>query len=121
SASGYLNFGVKKGTITNISQWFKDNPFTVLYEEEPTIEVLSMSIQDKLNNLSSFAESNYVYTVFPDKSEILSPEVLEELTPTLHATFKGGGWYNRWKTEQDLIKQQEDIDNKTDQEVTDEI
>src|SRR5699024_2938119 len=107
---GYMKANHDKGT-----------PVTWVYQVEPTIETLSDDLQTKLNNIASFSKGNYVYTLQPDKSEILSPEVLEELTPTLHATFKGGGWYNRWKTEQDLIKQQEDIDNKTDQEITDEI
>src|SRR5699024_6529946 len=110
--------------LSAFKNWLGNNNTKVIYElANPTIETLDEELQDKLNNLRSFQDSNYVYTLFPewDKSEILSPEVLEELTPTLHATFKGGGWYNRWKTEQDLIKQQEDIDKKTDQEVTDEI
>src|SRR5699024_12237890 len=94
---------------------------TLVYQVANTIETLEQELQDKLNNIASFAKGNYVYTMQPDKSEILSPEVLEQLKPVIRATFKGGGWYNRWKTEQDLIKQQEDIDNKTDQEITDEI
>src|SRR5699024_10680237 len=117
-------FGKKASAVnsTDLKDFFKKDSVLVYYPTvEPTIETLPDDLQTKLNNISSFAKGNYVYTMQPDKSEILSPEVLEELTPTLHATFKGGGWYNRWKTEQDLIKQQEDIDNKTEQEVTDEI
>ena len=32
----------------------------------PLYENLSQEYQDKLNNLRSFKESNYVYTLFPD-------------------------------------------------------
>ena len=43
------------------------------------------------------------------------------MKPTLHATFKGGGWYSRWKTEDELEKHQRDLDNKTDIDVTNKI
>lgn len=54
----------------------------------PLYENLLQEYQDKLNNLRSFKESNYVYTLLPDKSNILSGN----LKPTLHATFKSIGW-----------------------------
>src|SRR5699024_5893332 len=101
-----------------IEQENQGTPVRVLYElRDYFTETLSQELQDKLNNIASFADSNYVYTIINDKTDILS----EQLKPVIKATFKGGGWYNRWKTEQDLIKHQEDIDNKTDQEITDEI
>ena len=123
TAGSYTNIWVQcaKTFASTVSELVGKNVGLQWELQTPTTETLSDELQTKLNNIASFSKGNYVYTLQPDKSEILSPEVLEELTPTLHATFKGGGWYNRWKTEQDLIKQQEDIDNKTDQEVTDEI
>src|SRR5699024_3017688 len=123
TAGGITNIWIQceKTFASKVSELISKN-VTLQWElQAPTTETLPEELQTELNNIASFSKGNYVYTLQPDKSEILSPEVLEELTPTLHATFKGGGWYNRWKTEQDLIKQQEDIDNKTDQEVTDEI
>src|SRR5699024_8631983 len=117
-----LTFAVEKDKFASLSiaqNWIKDNLIILYQKANPTIETLSDDLQTKLNNIASFAKGNYVYTLFPewDKSDILS----EQLKPVIRATFKGGGWYNRWKTEQDLIKQQEDIDKKTDQEITDEI
>lgn len=47
----------------------------------PVIEVLSAEYQNKLSNLRSFQDSNYLYTI-----------VAENLKPTLHATFKSIGW-----------------------------
>lgn len=66
-----------------------NSPTTLLYEKkEQLIETLGQELQDKLNNLRTFKDSNYVYTVLPDKSNILS----ENLKPTLRATFKSIGW-----------------------------
>src|SRR5699024_5413121 len=53
--------------------WLKDkyaegNPFTVLYEQDSNVETLSQSLQDKLNNLRSFEDSNYVYTVLSNEN-----------------------------------------------------
>src|SRR5699024_10880535 len=87
-----------KGTFsstTEVKKWLKSEkesgrPVTLLYvKNNPTIETLDQELQDKLNNLRSFQDSNYVYTIIKDKTDILS----ENLKPTLHATFKGGGWY----------------------------
>lgn len=67
----------------------KNSPVTVVYEKRSSEnEVLPQSLQDKLNNLRTFKDSNYIYTVLPDKSNILS----ENLKPTLHSTFKSIGW-----------------------------
>src|SRR5699024_4294663 len=83
---------------TDLKDFFKKDSVLVYYPTvEPTIETLPDDLQTKLNNISSFAKGNSAYTLFPDKSEILSPEVLEQLKPVIRATFKGGGWYNRWK------------------------
>lgn len=68
------------------------NPLTVQYHIESTVELLSQELQDKLNNLRSFENSNYVYAVINDKTDIL-PTVAENLKPTLHTTFKSKGWY----------------------------
>ena len=59
------------------------NPLTVQYHIEPAVEVLDQELQDKLNNLRSFVDSNYVYAIINDKTDIL---------PTLHAKFKSKGW-----------------------------
>lgn len=109
-------------TIVDFNQWLteqneKGNSINLVYEVEiPIIENLSQSDQDKLNNLRSFQDSNYVYTVLPNKTYTIS----ERLKPTLHATFKGGGWYNRWKTEDELRKHQAEIDDKADNASTEE-
>lgn len=81
----------------------KGIPFAIQYElESPTIETLPDDMQQKLNNIQSYKGSNYVYTVSPDKSDILSP--------TLHATFKSRGWYREfsneaWKVESEKAQQ----------------
>lgn len=101
-------------TAPKFLQWLdleksRNNPLTFVYQRySQEIETLDQELQDKLNNLRSFQDSNYVYTVFSDKSDIIS----EKLKPTLHATFKGGGWYSRWKTEDDLRKHQAEINDK---------
>ncbi|MDN6626278.1 MAG: tail fiber domain-containing protein, partial [Pisciglobus halotolerans] len=69
----------------------KGSPLTVNFlHATPKIETLSQEFQDKLNNIATFKDDNYVYTAL-DKSDILSPE--------LHATFKSSGWYDRFKLE----------------------
>ena len=103
------------GEFTN---WLSNNNVEIYYQlEKPTIEILDQELQDKLNNLRSFQDSNYVYTIINDKTDIIS----EKLKPTLHATFKGGGWYSRWKAEDEFEKQQGQIDSKADQESLDEV
>jgi len=57
--------------------------------DSPIYEVLPQELQDELNNLRSFQDSNYVYTIINNKTDILS----ENLKPTLHATFKKKQWY----------------------------
>lgn len=47
------------------------------------VENLSQEMQDKLNNLRSFQDSNYVYTISNT-----------DISPTLHTTFKSKGWYD---------------------------
>ena len=45
-------------------KWLETNPVEVLYVlSTPTIEILGQELQDKLNNLRSFQDSNYVYTL----------------------------------------------------------
>ena len=75
--------------VSKFRNWANINkPYFYYRLLTPTIEILDQELQDKLNNLRSFKDSNYVYTVLPDKSNILS----ENLKPTLHATFKSIGW-----------------------------
>ena len=71
---------------------------------------LPQSYQDKLNNIVSYKDSNYLYTIV-DKTNILPEYVRENLKPTLHATFKGGGWYARFKTEQGLNQTNKSVDS----------
>ena len=72
-----------------LRDWYNsNNPLTITYIlRDFTIEALPQSLQDKLNNLRSFQDSNYVYTVV-DKTDILSDYVIDNLKPTLHARFK---------------------------------
>ena len=66
------------------------NPLSVIYELEfPFTEILDQELQENLNNLRSFQDSNYVYTVLPDRNHYLS----ENLKPTLHAKFLYSNWY----------------------------
>ena len=71
-------------------------PVTIQYEtQESTIEVLDQELQDKLNNLRSFQDSNYIYTVINDKTDILS----ESLKPNLNVVFKSKGWKQKSATD----------------------
>lgn len=88
--------------------WLSENPVTFQGQlANPVMETLPQSLQDKLNNLRTFKDSNYLYTVLPDKSNILS----ENLKPTLHATFKSIAWANdfRYKFEQSKAMHATDI------------
>ena len=80
---------------SKISDWLeseknKGNPFTIQYiMRDPEIEILPQTLQDSLNNLRSFEDSNYVYTVLPNEDNYLS----DNLKPTLHAKFLYNNWY----------------------------
>ena len=64
--------------LNGLYDFFADNPLIVQFElETPTIEVLSEEYQNKLNNIPSFKNSNYIYTITDN-----------DLEPTLHARFK---------------------------------
>ena len=71
------------------NQHDKGTPVTWVYQTQPRTETLSQSLQDKLNNLRSFQDSNYVYTSLPNEDNYLS----ENLKPTLHAKFLYNNWY----------------------------
>ena len=71
------------------NQHDKETPVTWVYQTQPRTETLSQSLQDKLNNLRSFQDSNYVYTSLPNEDNYLS----ENLKPTLHAKFLYNNWY----------------------------
>lgn len=79
--------------INSFKQWLSNIytegvPLTTVYEvESPITETLDQELQDKLNNLRSFEDSNYIYTIL-DKTDILSDYVVDNLKPTLHARFK---------------------------------
>ena len=127
ASSGNLAISIKEewlestGGMEAFTKWVTDNRIDIQYAlKEPIIETLNQELQDKLNNIASYKVSNYIYTIV-DKTNILPEYVRENLKPTLHATFKGGGWYTRFKTEQEFIKAQEQIGNKADTEVIDNL
>lgn len=74
ASSIYLSFGFPKDYIedtssmtanqisVNAKDFFRNNSVVCQYAlETPTIETLDEELQDKLNNLRSFQDSNYVY------------------------------------------------------------
>lgn len=81
--------------LNKINNWLsnessKGTPVTLVYKSgKPHIEILDQALQDKLNNLRSFEDSNYVYTVLSNEDNYLS----ENLKPTLHAKFLYNNWY----------------------------
>ena len=83
---------VREDKISNWLQTQYDKGTPVVIEGvlvEPNTELLSDELQDKLNNLRSFEDSNYVYTVLPNEDNYLS----NNLKPTLHAKFLYNNWY----------------------------
>lgn len=87
-------------TNSEVTQFFKNTPLSILYDmHESEIEILPMSTQDKLNNLSSFAKSNYVYTVDDNN-----------LNPNLNVVFKSKGWKHKQITD----RLETDVSNKAD-------
>lgn len=42
----------------------------------------------------------------------MNKHIAEQLKPQIRCFFKGGGYYSRWKTEQELERQQADIDSR---------
>ena len=78
-----LSFG---GDVTKFKDWLKSEfnkgtPVTIQYEKTPTYEILSQELQTKLDNIPTFPEHNYVYTVANDN-----------LQPTLHVDYKKLSW-----------------------------
>lgn len=64
------------------SQYANGTPVTVQYQlATPTYETLSQELQTKLDNIPTFPEHNYVYTVTNDN-----------LQPTLHVDYKKLSW-----------------------------
>ena len=83
---------VRTDKISNWLQTQYDEGTPVVIEGvfvEPNTEILSDELQDKLNNLRSFEDSNYVYTVLPNENNTVS----DNLKPTLHAKFLYNNWY----------------------------
>lgn len=73
-----------------VNNWLALNPVSVVYQlANPVMETLPQSLQDKLNNLRTFKDSNYIYTVLPDENNNIS----NNLKPTLHAKFLYNNWY----------------------------
>src|SRR5699024_2657978 len=76
-------------TVEKAKTWFdeeasKGTPVVTNYQlETPIIKTLSEELQDKLNNLRSFQDSNYVYTVNSTNG----------LEPNLHGVFKSKAWH----------------------------
>lgn len=77
-------------SLSDWKNWLSENPVTFQGQlATPTIETLDQELQDKLNNLRSFEDSNYVYTVLPNENNNIS----DNLKPTLHAKFLYNNWY----------------------------
>lgn len=73
---------------SEFTNWLTNNPVTVVYEiANPTTETLSDDIQQKLNNLYTFKDQTYVYTI--DNSGV---------TPTLHGEFKSSNYARNRRT-----------------------
>ena len=115
-SSGTMEFFIKKARLsTNDSagfkSWLGNNHVAVQYLRNKAIfETLPQDDQDKLNNIASYKDSNYLYTIV-DKTNILPEYVRDNLKPTLHATFKGGGWYSRFKMEQGFNQTNKSVDD----------
>ena len=97
-SGAYLKISIKKERLEQLSThglkvWLEkkyesNKPVVGLFSlGTPTIETLNQELQNKLNNLRSFQDSNYVYTVH-DKANNLSEDVADNLNRTIHATFK---------------------------------
>lgn len=103
--SGWFTFATQKGLFTSVADMkthLSKNNLIVLYRLlTPTIETLSAEQQTKLNNIQSFKESNYVYTV-------------ANVEPNLNAKFKSSGWYDKWKTEKELKDVTDSLSNLED-------
>ena len=88
--SGNLAISLKGDWLTPVSgegaftKWVDDNQIDIQYVlREPIIETLDQELQDKLNNLRSFQDSNYIYTVNNTNG----------LEPNLHGVFKSKAWH----------------------------
>lgn len=96
-------------TLDDFILWISDlyaieKPIILHYKlATPIIEVLSQSMQQKLNSIPSFTGGNYVYT-------------FADVTPELHGYFKSTGWNDRQKTLNRInIKADKyDVDNRFD-------
>lgn len=104
-----LNIGIEKlteRTVAAIRNYLTANPITIQYQlVTPTYETLSQELQTKLDNIPTFPEHNYVYTVTNDN-----------LQPTLHVDYKKLSWlksrllfntlkiYNRNLTDDEMIQ-----------------
>ena len=86
-STNYVTFRIKTERIAYedvslFKTWLANNPTTVQYElATPTYETLSQELQTDLDNISTFPEHNYVYTVTNDN-----------LQPTLHVDYKKLSW-----------------------------
>ena len=86
--------------LTAFRNWLGNNNTKVIYElANSTIETLDQELQNKLNNLRSFEDFNYVYTLINDKADNIS----ENLKPTLHARFLPADWYKEDKVINNLM------------------
>jgi len=91
ASAKYFNFGTIIGIGTNntngvkaylASEHSKGTPVTVQYQlVTPTYETLSQELQTKLDNIPTFPDGNYVYTVANDN-----------LQPMLHVDYKKLSW-----------------------------
>lgn len=83
----YMYIYCKLETLTLFKEWLAEQdsegiPVTIQYQlATPTYETLSQELQTKLDNIPTFPEHNYVYTVTNDN-----------LQPTLHVDYKKLSW-----------------------------
>ncbi len=86
-ASNYCSIRVETGRLADespasLNTWLSNNPVTIQYQlAMPIYETLSQELQTDLNNIPTFPEHNYVYTVTNDN-----------LQPTLHVDYKKLSW-----------------------------
>ena len=89
--------------IDGFRNWLKNNNVRIQYiKSNFSIETLDQEIQDKLNNLRSFQDSNYVYTII-NEADGLPSHISENLKPTIHTEFLAKDHYKENRTVNNLL------------------